>query len=188
MRLKSFFDFLVAMNALLLLLPVFILIWVSVKCTSKGPAIHWSKRVGRNNVEFKMAKFRTMATNTPLVATDRLSDPQAYLTPIGGFLRSSSLDELPQLWNILIGDMAFVGPRPALFNQDDLVKLRIKYGVDKIAPGLTGLAQISGRDELRLSRKVALDLAYVKHQSFCFDMLIIKATILKVLSKDGIAH
>jgi O-antigen biosynthesis protein WbqP len=153
---KRSFDFLLALAASLLLLPLILISVILVKLSSKGPAIYWSDRVGKRNVLFKMAKLRTMKVNTPVVATHLLSDPQSQLTPIGGFLRKSSLDELPQLWNILCGDMSFVGPRPALFNQADLIALRTECGVDGLLPGLTGWAQLNGRDELSKSLVSAL--------------------------------
>lgn len=159
-----------------------------VKMTSKGPAVYWSDRVGMHNKIFKMPKFRTMRVDTPAVATHLLANPQQFLTPIGSFLRKSSLDELPQLWSILKGDMSFVGPRPALFNQDDLVALRTRFGVDNIKPGLTGWAQINGRDELPIPEKVALDVEYMKRQSFWFDIKILILTFQKVIKKDGVTH
>ncbi|ABR88537.1 Sugar transferases involved in lipopolysaccharide synthesis [Janthinobacterium sp. Marseille] len=173
--------------AIILLLPIAFIAFV-VKITSKGPAVYWSDRVGKHNKIFKMPKFRTMQVDTPAVATHLLTDPQQFLTPIGSFLRKSSLDELPQLWSILKGDMSFVGPRPALFNQDDLVALRTRFGVDNIKPGLTGWAQINGRDELPIPEKVALDVEYLKLQSFWFDIKILVLTFQKVLKKDGITH
>lgn len=150
--------------------------------------MYWSDRVGMHNKIFKMPKFRTMQVDTPAVATHLLTNPQQFLTPIGSFLRKSSLDELPQLWSILKGDMSFVGPRPALFNQDDLVALRTRFGVDTIKPGLTGWAQINGRDELPIPEKVALDAEYLKRQSFWFDIKILILTFQKVLKKDGVTH
>ena len=159
-----------------------------VGLTSAGPVLYWSDRVGKRNKIFKMPKFRSMCINTPAVATHLLPDAKQYLTPIGSFLRKSSLDELPQLWSILKGEMSFVGPRPALFNQDDLVALRTKYGVDELLPGLTGWAQINGRDELPIPVKVQLDVEYMNKQSFLFDLKIIFLTFLKVLRRDGIQH
>jgi len=185
---KRLIDLILALViALLLLLPVFI-VAVLVKLTSKGPVLYWSDRVGRNNTIFKMPKFRSMDVDSPLVATHLLEDPQSLLTPIGNFLRKSSLDELPQLWTILIGDMSFVGPRPALFNQDDLIALRTKKGVHDAVPGLTGLAQINGRDELSIPQKVALDAEYVQKQSFWFDIKILWLTLLKVIWRNGVSH
>jgi O-antigen biosynthesis protein WbqP len=185
---KRLFDLLLALfAACLLLLPIFI-IAVLIKLTSKGPALYWSDRIGKNNQIFKMPKFRSMYVNTPAVATHLLADPKSALTPIGNFLRKSSLDELPQLWSILKGDMSFVGPRPALFNQDDLIVLRSEHGVDKLVPGLTGLAQVNGRDELPIPQKVAFDVEYLKSQSFWFDIKILWLTFLKVLQRDGVSH
>jgi O-antigen biosynthesis protein WbqP len=185
---KRFLDLSLAiLLGLIVLLPYFV-ICVGVKLTSQGPVLYWSDRVGRFNQIFKMPKFRTMRVNTPAVATHLLENPQDYLTPIGSFLRKTSLDELPQLWSILKGDMSFVGPRPALFNQDDLVALRTQYGVDKLVPGLTGWAQINGRDELPIPDKVKLDVEYLQKQSFWFDMKIIFLTFVKVLRKEGIQH
>ncbi|MEG1326791.1 MAG: sugar transferase, partial [Janthinobacterium sp.] len=149
---------------------------------------YWSDRVGRNNRIFRMPKFRTMLVGTPAVATHLLSDPRRYLTPIGSFLRKSSLDELPQLWSILCGDMSFVGPRPALFNQQDLIALRTQYGVDQILPGLTGWAQINGRDELPIPEKVKLDVEYLQRRSLAFDIRIIILTFIKVIRKDNVTH
>jgi len=166
----------------------FLLVAVLVRLTSTGPILYWSDRVGRHNKIFKMPKFRTMRIDTPAVATHLLSNPQQFLTPVGSFLRKSSLDELPQLWSILKGDMSFVGPRPALFNQDDLIALRTQYGVDKVLPGLTGWAQINGRDELPIPDKVKLDVDYLNNQSFWLDLKIIFITFLKVLCRDGIQH
>lgn len=185
---KRFFDFLLALFAILILIVLILLIMIIVRLTSVGPALYWSDRVGCNNHIFKMPKFRTMRINTPTVATHLLLDPNQHLTPIGSFLRKSSLDELPQLWSIIKGDMSFVGPRPALFNQDDLVALRTQYGVNKLLPGLTGWAQINGRDELPIPDKVKLDVDYMNNQSFWFDIRIIFLTFLKVLRRDGIKH
>ena len=185
---KRIFDLALAIFAACILgLPILV-VAVLVRLTSSGPAVYWSDRVGRHNKIFRMPKFRTMQVDTPAVATHLLSNPGQFLTPIGSFLRRSSLDELPQLWSILKGDMSFVGPRPALFNQDDLVSLRTRYGVDKMTPGLTGWAQINGRDELPIPDKVQLDVEYLTRQSFWFDLKIIFLTFLKVLKKDGITH
>ena len=185
---KRIFDLALAIFAACILgLPILV-VALLVRLTSSGPAVYWSDRVGRHNKIFRMPKFRTMQVDTPAVATHLLSNPEQFLTPIGSFLRRSSLDELPQLWSILRGDMSFVGPRPALFNQDDLVSLRTRYGVDKMTPGLTGWAQINGRDELPMPDKVQLDVEYLKRQSFWFDLKIIFLTFLKVLKKDGITH
>jgi O-antigen biosynthesis protein WbqP len=164
------------------------LVWFAVRLTSKGPALFWSDRVGRDNRIFRMPKFRSMLIGTPAVATHLLSEPKVYLSPIGSFLRRSSLDELPQLWSIIKGDMSFVGPRPALFNQDDLIALRTEFGVDQLLPGLTGWAQVNGRDELPISQKVALDLAYMQRRSMWFDIQILWLTVLKVIVRDGVSH
>jgi O-antigen biosynthesis protein WbqP len=170
-----------------LLLP-FLLTALVVKLTSRGPILYWSDRVGRHNRLFKMPKFRSMRVGTPAVATHLLENPGACLTPVGSFLRKSSLDELPQLWNILKGDMSFVGPRPALFNQQDLIELRTKAGVHTLMPGLTGWAQINGRDELPIPQKVALDVEYLHRRSMIFDIYIIFMTAMKVIRRDGIVH
>ena len=159
-----------------------------VKFTSKGPPLYWSNRVGKFNTLFKMPKFRTMQVGTPALATHLLSDSGQYLTPVGSFLRKSSLDELPQLWSILVGDMSFVGPRPALFNQDDLIALRTHYGVDRLLPGLTGWAQVNGRDELSIPDKVQYDVEYLQKQSFWFDLKILGLTFLKVVRRAGVSH
>jgi O-antigen biosynthesis protein WbqP len=166
------------------------MLWVAlaVALTSRGPILYWSSRVGRNNVLFQMPKFRTMRVDTPAVATHLLDDPARYLTPIGSFLRKTSLDELPQLWSIFQGNMSFVGPRPALFNQQDLVELRTQYGIEQLVPGLTGWAQINGRDELPIPQKVALDREYLQRQSLAFDIKIIVQTFLKVIRRDNVAH
>jgi O-antigen biosynthesis protein WbqP len=185
---KRVFDLGLALFALLVLLVPIVLVSLFVKLTSKGPIVYWSDRVGRHNKIFKMPKFRTMRVDTPAVATHLLSDPKQFLSPVGSFLRKSSLDELPQLWSIFKGDMSFVGPRPALFNQDDLVALRTQYGVDKVLPGLTGWAQINGRDELPIPDKVKLDVDYLNNQSFWLDLKIIFLTFFKVLRRDGIQH
>jgi len=179
---------LLAFFFLLLLLVPIALVAVIVKLTSFGPVVYWSDRVGRNNKIFRMPKFRTMRADTPAVATHLLSNPNQFLTPVGPFLRKTSLDELPQLWSILKGDMSFVGPRPALFNQYDLIALRTQFGVDKALPGLTGWAQINGRDELPIPEKVRLDVEYVLYQSFFLDLKIIFLTFLKVIRRDGVAH
>jgi O-antigen biosynthesis protein WbqP len=185
---KRIFDLvLVAFASCCLIIPV-LLVAVMVRMTSKGPALYWSDRVGRNNTIFKMPKFRSMRLDTPAVATDKLHNPETYLTPIGSFLRKSSLDELPQLWSIFIGDMSFVGPRPALFNQDDLIAMRTENGVEKLIPGLTGWAQVNGRDELPLVDKVKLDVSYLSQQSFWFDIRILWMTFVKVIRRDNVAH
>jgi len=185
---KRLFDiFLGCLAALILLVPV-LLVAMAVRLTSKGPALYWSDRVGRNNVIFKMPKFRSMQVGTPAVSTHLLADARSHLTPIGSFLRKSSLDELPQLWSILAGDMSFVGPRPALFNQQDLITLRTKQGVHTLVPGLTGWAQVNGRDELPIPEKVKLDEAYLQRQSLWFDIRILWLTFVKVLKRDGVLH
>lgn len=185
---KRLFDLLLALfAAVVLALPVFV-VAVLVRLTSPGPALYWSDRVGCHNRIFKMPKFRSMRIGTPAVATHLLKDPKVYLTPIGSFLRKSSLDELPQLWSILTGDMSFVGPRPALFNQDDLIALRTECGVHELVPGLTGWAQINGRDELPIPEKVKLDVEYLRRQSFWFDIRILWLTFVKVIRRDGISH
>lgn len=171
----------------ILFLPILICAML-VKLTSHGPVFYWSNRVGMNNKIFEMPKFRSMRIGTPAVATHLLSDPSGHLTPVGSFLRKTSLDELPQLWSILKGDMSFVGPRPALFNQHDLIALRSEAGVDRLLPGLTGWAQINGRDELPIPQKVALDIEYLREQSFWFDMKIIALTFVKVLRRDSVSH
>jgi O-antigen biosynthesis protein WbqP len=185
---KRIFDLLLGIAILVLLVVPMLLVAIAVRLTSKGSALYWSDRVGKNNEIFKMPKFRSMLTDTPAVATHLLDNPDAYLSPIGGFLRRSSLDELPQLFSILKGDMSFVGPRPALFNQDDLIALRTKKGADKLLPGVTGWAQVNGRDELSIPDKVALDVEYMHRQSFWFDMKILWMTFLKVIKRDGVSH
>lgn len=185
---KRVFDLLVVLCVAIVLFPVVAIVALAVRCTSDGPVLYWSDRVGRHNRIFKMPKFRSMRTGTPAVATHMLKDANSYLTPIGSFLRRSSLDELPQLLSILKGDMSFVGPRPALFNQDDLIELRTQQGVHELLPGLTGWAQINGRDELPIPAKVALDVEYLKRRSFFFDGFIIWKTAIKVLKRDGVSH
>lgn len=185
---KRLFDLVLALcAAMILALPV-VLVALAVRLTSRGPALYWSDRVGKGNKIFKMPKFRSMRIGTPAVATHLLQDPTAYLTPIGSFLRKSSLDELPQLWSILVGDMSFVGPRPALFNQQDLIALRTQHGVQELVPGLTGWAQVNGRDELPIPEKVKLDVAYLQRQSLWFDIRILWMTFVKVLRRDGVSH
>lgn len=182
------FDLLLAVIvAFILLLPIAVTA-IFVRLTSKGPALYWSDRAGIDNTIFKMPKFRSMKVDTPAVATHLLVDPESVLTPIGAFLRKSSLDELPQLWCILKGEMSFVGPRPALFNQNDLISLRTEKGVEKILPGLTGWAQVNGRDELPIPQKVALDVEYLKKNSFLFDVKILWITFLKVLNRQNVSH
>jgi O-antigen biosynthesis protein WbqP len=186
--LKRSFDLLLALIAACLLLLPIIIVAICVRLTSAGPAVYWSDRVGRYNAIFRMPKFRTMRTDTPAVATHLLSNPDQYLTPIGSFLRKTSLDELPQLWSILKGDMSFVGPRPALYNQHDLISLRTEQKVHEIPPGLTGWAQINGRDELPIPDKVKLDAYYLQHQSFRLDLQILLLTFFKVIKRDGVTH
>jgi O-antigen biosynthesis protein WbqP len=186
--LKRLFDFCLALIASLILLVPIVVVAIAVRLTSKGPALYWSKRVGKNNHLFSMPKFRSMRIDTPAVATHLLGDPDRYLSPIGSFIRKTSLDELPQLWSILVGDMSFVGPRPALFNQDDLIALRTEKNVHTITPGLTGWAQINGRDELPIPQKVELDYYYLQHQSLFLDIKIIFLTFVKVVKRDGVSH
>jgi len=185
---KRIFDLLLGLVATVCLLIPIVIVVTLVKVTSQGPILYWSDRVGRYNKIFRMPKFRTMLVGTPAVATHLLSDPASYLTPIGSFLRRTSLDELPQLWSIFRGDMSFVGPRPALFNQDDLIELRAQKGIDALVPGLTGWAQINGRDELPIPQKVELDAEYLIQQSFWFDLKILWVTFLKVIKRDGVSH
>jgi len=185
---KRMFDLLLAVAAALILAVPVLLVALLVRLTSPGPVLYWSDRVGRHNKIFKMPKFRSMRVGTPAVATHLLADPATYLTPIGSFLRKSSLDELPQLWSILTGDMSFVGPRPALFNQHDLIELRSRFGVHELVPGLTGWAQINGRDELPIPEKVKLDVAYLQQQTLWFDIRILWLTFVKVIRRDGVAH
>ena len=185
---KRVFDLLLSLCAAVVLAFPVAIVAVAVRLTSTGPALYWSNRVGRYNTIFKMPKFRSMRLGTPAVATHLLADPTAHLTPIGSFLRKSSLDELPQLWSILVGDMSFVGPRPALFNQHDLMALRTERGVHQLMPGLTGWAQVNGRDELPIPDKVALDVQYLQRQSFWFDIRILWLTFIKVLRRDGVSH
>ncbi len=185
---KRVFDFSLALVCLFLLFPLLVLLVGAVWTTSPGPILYWSDRVGRNNQIFKMPKFRSMRTNTPAVATHLLGNPDPWLTPIGSFLRKSSMDELPQIWSILKGDMSFVGPRPALFNQGDLISLRKDAGVHELSPGLTGWAQVNGRDDLSISDKVKLDAEYLEKRSVRFDLWILWLTLLKVLRCDGGSH
>jgi len=185
---KRIFDIVFAAVMLLVFALPIVLIAVAIRLTSPGPVIYCSDRVGRNNRVFHMPKFRTMQVDTPAVASHLMENPDEYLTPIGAFLRKSSLDELPQLWSILIGKMSVVGPRPALFNQEDLIALRTQVGVDKLSPGLTGWAQINGRDELPISEKVKLDAEYMRRQSFGFDLRIIFLTVVRVIHRQGVSH
>ena len=185
---KRFFDLTLALLALVILMIPIVLVALLVKASSPGPALYWSDRVGRQNRLFRMPKFRSMRIGTPAVATHLLQDPDAWLTPIGAFLRKTSLDELPQLWSILVGDMSVVGPRPALFNQQDLIALRTERGVHELVPGLTGWAQVNGRDELPIPKKVELDVEYLRRRSFLFDLRILWLTVIKVLRRDGVSH
>lgn len=185
---KRVMDLVVAGLVLIMACVPMLLVAIMVKLTSRGPALYWSDRVGRENRLFRMPKFRTMRIDTPAVATHLLGKPEQYLTPIGGFLRKSSLDELPQVWSILSGDMSLVGPRPALFNQDDLIRLRTEKGVHHLVPGLTGWAQINGRDELPIPQKVQLDAEYLQNISWALDLAIMLRTAFKVLKRDGVSH
>ena len=185
---KRLFDLVVALLFVVILFVPIVVVTILVRFTSKGPVIYWSVRVGKKNKTFKMPKFRTMIVSTPTIATHMLDAPDSYLSPIGGFLRRTSLDELPQLFSVLKGDMSIIGPRPALFNQSDLIELRTKKGVEKLTPGITGLAQVNGRDELSIPEKVELDEEYMTHQSFFFDMKILWLTFLKVIKSDGVSH
>jgi O-antigen biosynthesis protein WbqP len=185
---KRLFDIFISAVALIILSAPLAVIAIIVKLTSKGPVLYWSDRVGINNIIFKMPKFRTMKIDTPVVATHLLDNPDAYLTNIGSFLRKTSLDELPQLMSVLKGDMSFVGPRPALYNQDDLIELRTEKGVHRLIPGITGWAQINGRDDIPIPQKVELDEFYLKNFSFILDIKILIYTFFKVLKKDGVSH
>ena len=186
--LKRLFDvFAASVLSVALALPLCV-VGLLVRLTSSGPALFWSERVGKNNRIFKMPKFRTMVVGAPVVATHLLQAPGLHLTSIGGFLRKSSIDELPQIWSVLIGDMSFVGPRPALYNQDDLIELRTKCGVDALVPGLTGWAQVNGRDELPIPQKVALDHYYLRNQSIFLDIKILWITFFRVVRSDGVSH
>ena len=185
---KRLFDLVVAGTLSIVLLIPMLLIAFVVRVTSYGPVLYLSDRIGQGDVIFKMPKFRTMRVDSPAVATHLMSDPDTFLSPIGGFLRRTSLDELPQLFSILNGDMSLVGPRPALFNQYDLVSQRTEKGVNQLIPGLTGWAQVNGRDELSIPEKVALDAEYLERRSFWFDMRILWMTFIKVLKRDGVSH
>lgn len=185
---KRLFDIVVSMAAFSVFIVPMLLLAAVVKLTSRGPVLYWSDRVGRNNVLFRMPKFRSMRVDTPAVATHLLSDPESVLTPVGKLLRKTSLDELPQLWSILKGDMSIVGPRPALFNQDDLIALRTEKGVHVLVPGLTGPAQVNGRDELPIPVKVGYDELYLRERSFRYDLRLIAETVMKVLARDGVSH
>ena len=185
---KRCFDILLGSIALLALFAVLSLVAIAVKLTSSGNLLYWSQRIGKDNTVFLMPKFRTMRSDTPVVATHLLTNPDAYLTPVGKFLRTTSLDELPQLYSILMGHMSFVGPRPALFNQDDLIELRTRAGVHVLTPGLTGWAQVNGRDELPIPEKVELDKVYLQKQSWFFDLQILMRTFVKVVRREGVVH
>ena len=185
---KRLFDFFMGVILLPLLVLPMLITAIAVRLTSTGPALYWSDRVGRDNAIFRMPKFRSMHMDTPAVATHLMRDAETFLTPIGGFLRRYSLDEMPQLFSILKGDMSFVGPRPALFNQEDLIALRTEKGVDKLLPGVTGWAQVNGRDELSIPEKVDLDVEYLNRQSFWFDLKILLMTLLKVIKRDNVSH
>jgi O-antigen biosynthesis protein WbqP len=185
---KRLFDLALALFASVLLLVPIVAVALMVRLTSKGPVLYWSDRIGKDNKIFRMPKFRSMRVDAPVVATHLMSDPDAFLTPIGSFIRRSSLDELPQLWSILVGHMSFVGPRPALYNQDDLVVLRTRSGVHGLLPGLTGWAQVNGRDELPISSKVQLDIEYLERRSLRFDLHILWLTVLNVLRRKGVSH
>ncbi len=185
---KRLLDIVLGCIALIISFMPMMIIAIAVKLSAGGAVLYWSDRIGKDNEIFKMPKFRSMKVGTPIIATHLLNDVNQYLTPIGLFLRKTSLDELPQLWSILVGDMSFVGPRPALFNQDDLICLRMQYGVDKLTPGLTGWAQVNGRDELSIPAKVQFDVEYLKKQSFWFDIKILGLTVLKVVQRSGVTH
>ena len=185
---KRIFDLFLGIVIFILLAIPMLVIVIVVRSASKGPSLYWSDRIGKDNETFKMPKFRSMRIDTPAIATHLLNNPSTYLSPIGGFLRRSSLDELPQLFSVLRGDMSFVGPRPALYNQDGLIALRTEKGVDKLLPGITGWAQVNGRDELSIPDKVALDVEYLNSQSFWFDIKILWMTFLKVVKRDGVSH
>ena len=185
---KRWFDFVLALGCSFLLFPTVVLLALAVRTSSPGPVLYWSDRVGRNNRIFRMPKFRSMRSDTPALATHLLSDPERWLTPIGSFLRRTSLDELPQLWSILKGDMSFVGPRPALFNQNDLVALRAERGIHLLTPGLSGWAKVNGRDELTIAEKVEFDAVYLARRSFLFDLKILWLTVVRVVSRDAVSH
>jgi O-antigen biosynthesis protein WbqP len=185
---KRLFDLSLGLIALIVLALPLLIVALLVRVTSPGPILYWSDRIGKSNKVFRMPKFRSMRVGTPAVATHLLNDPGSYLTPVGSFLRKSSLDELPQLWSILAGDMSFVGPRPALFNQHDLIELRTKEKVHELLPGLTGWAQVNGRDELPIPEKVKLDVEYLQRRSLWFDSKILWMTFVKVLRREGVSH
>ena len=185
---KRAFDIAAALAGLIVLSPALLALALAVRLDSPGPALHWSRRIGRGNRHYWMPKFRTMRIGAPDVATHLLEEPQAWITPLGAFLRRTSLDELPQLWSVLTGDMSVVGPRPALFNQDDLVALRTRAGVDTLRPGITGWAQVNGRDSLPIAAKADLDREYLQRGSFGFDLRIIALTVAQVLGRNGVSH
>jgi O-antigen biosynthesis protein WbqP len=185
---KRAFDLFFGVMLFILLVIPMLLITIAIRLTSKGTMLYWSDRIGKNNKNFKMPKFRSMLIGSPTLATHLLDNPDVYLSPIGGFLRLSSLDELPQIFSVIKGDMSFVGPRPALYSQDDLIDLRTAKGVDKLLPGITGWAQVNGRDELSIADKVALDVEYLNRQSFWFDLKILWMTFFKVVKRDGVSH
>lgn len=188
MNAKRIFDFVTAVILAAILSIPMLLIALLVRMSSAGPVLYWSDRVGLKNGIFRMPKFRTMRADTPAVATHLLKNPDEYLTPVGSFLRKFSLDELPQLWSILKGDMSFVGPRPALYNQDDLIRLRTLQGVHEILPGITGWAQVNGRDDIPIPKKVEYDSHYLAKKSFCFDLKILYMTVVKVIKAEGVRH
>jgi O-antigen biosynthesis protein WbqP len=188
MRFKRAFDVAAAAAGLVVFSPVLAALALAVRLESPGPALHWSRRVGRDNAIFRMPKFRTMRQGAPDVATHLMTEPDLWVTPLGRFLRRTSLDELPQLWSVMIGEMSLVGPRPALFNQDDLVALRTENGVHRLRPGLTGWAQVNGRDELPIPQKVALDVEYLRRRSFLFDLRILLATVRTAFGGGGVSH
>lgn len=185
---KRIFDLIISLISILILIPIFIVVHFFIKKEDGGPSVYWSKRIGKNNKIFLMPKFRSMKLETPQVATHLLEDPSVYLTSVGKFIRKTSIDELPQFWSVLIGDMSLVGPRPALFNQDDLIGLRTKKNIHLLKPGITGWAQVNGRDELPIPQKVELDEFYAKNKSLIFDVKILFLTLVRVLKKDGVSH
>lgn len=188
LNIKRLFDIFFSLLLFCFFILPGIFIWLAIKLTSQGPLFYWSNRVGKNNILFKMPKFRTMYLNSPTVASHLLKNPSLYLTPIGSFLRKTSLDEIPQLWSILVGDMSFIGPRPALFNQYDLIELRTSKGVHHLTPGLTGWAQVNGRDSLSIAKKVKFDTEYLKKKSFIFDLKILYLTFIKIIRREDIRH
>lgn len=185
---KRIFDLILAVLVVILLSIPMLVIALLVRITSSGAVLYWSERIGKDNRPFQMPKFRSMRIDTPTVATHLLQDPESFITPIGSFLRKTSLDELPQIWSILRGDMSFVGPRPALFNQHDLIAQRTEVGVHLLVPGLTGWAQVNGRDELSIPEKVKLDAEYLRRRSLWFDVKIMCMTLRKVVQRDGVLH